>query len=126
MPLDNDTGLRVTIPVERAQPILYLGRVSSPVLVLNLGAAAVRARHLEVIREVLIGIRVLPLPPVVDYRVGVVLLQWLSTGVLSLQVRNGGFEVHAPLLLEVPYCIPAHLPLQLQPGQEVRSGEDLV
>ena len=75
-----------------------------------------RARHLEVIGEVLVRIGVLPLPPVVDYGLEVILLQGLPLRILSFEIQYRSLQVDAPFLLEIADGVPAHLALQLESG----------
>ena len=85
-----------------------------------------RTRHLKVIGEVLVRIGVLPLPPVVNYGLGVILLQGLPLRIFSLEIGEGSLQVDSVLLLKVADGVPAHLALQLKSRQEVRSVQDLV
>ena len=68
----------------------------------------------------------LPLPPVVDYGLGVILLQGLPLRILTLEIGEGSLQVNSVLLLKVADGVPAHLALQLKSRQEVRSMQDLV
>ena len=45
VPFDDNAGLRVVVSIDRAQPVLDLGRVCVAVLILDLRTAAVRANH---------------------------------------------------------------------------------
>ena len=61
--------------------------------------------------EVLVGVGMLPLPPVMDHGLGIILLQWLSLSVLSLEIQNRSLQVDCPLFLKIANGVPTHLAL---------------